>query len=237
MTEKPMKPGDTGDPRVSAAYRDMAGERTPEHLDHVILNTARSAARPRWNKAVAWLRPAAWAATIGVCLAIVIEISLLTDQEQAGFEGLQEQAAPATAPAEEATRREQAQPQAIRAKKLQEIQKPEREQTSDLPGRSDDADGGLSSDTRASSLEEADGLTRQRVTSDIQSPAAFQSTAPAAERAREAATERYCDESQTADPNSWLECILELESEGLHEAARLERDLLAEAFPPPELVR
>ena len=98
MTEKPMKPGDTGDPRVSAAYRDMAGERTPEHLDHVILNTARSAARPRWNKAVAWLRPAAWAATIGVCLAIVIEISLLTDQEQAGFEGLQEQAAPAAAP-------------------------------------------------------------------------------------------------------------------------------------------
>ena len=167
----------------------------------------------------------------------MIEISLLSDQEQAEFEGLQQQAAPAAAPAEEAVRREQARPQAIRAQKLQEIQKPEREQPSDLPGRSDDADAGISSAPRVSNLEEADGLTSQPVTSDIQSPAAFQSTAPSAERAREAATERYCDESQTADPNSWLECILELERQGLHEAARLERDLLAEAFPPPELVR
>jgi hypothetical protein len=51
----------------------------------------------------------------------------------------------------------------------------------------------------------------------------------------ETATERYCDESDTGDPNTWLECILRLEREGLHEAARLERDLLADAFPPPEL--
>jgi hypothetical protein len=63
-----MKQDDSGDPRVSAAYQQMADERTPEHLDHVILNAARGAARPRWNKAIAWLRPAAWVATIGVCL-------------------------------------------------------------------------------------------------------------------------------------------------------------------------
>ena len=97
MTEKPMKPGEPGDPRVSAAYREMADERPPEHLDHVILNAARAAARPRWNKAIAWLRPAAWVATIGVCLAIVIEISLLPDQESAEFDSLPQSAAPAAA--------------------------------------------------------------------------------------------------------------------------------------------
>ena len=56
---------------------------------------------------------------------------------------------------------------------------------------------------------------------------------PVTSAIEEAVTERFCDETQTADPNSWLECILELERQGLHEAARLERDRLAQAFPPP----
>jgi len=92
MTKKPTKPRD---PRVSAAYKEVADERTPEHLDHVILNAARAAARPRWNRAIAWLRPAAWVATIGVCLAIVIEISLLPEQEQVEFDSPPQAAAPA----------------------------------------------------------------------------------------------------------------------------------------------
>ena len=59
--------------------------------------------------------------------------------------------------------------------------------------------------------------------------------APETSTLEEAVTEHYCDETQTADPNSWLECILELERQGLHEAARLERERLVEAFPPPML--
>jgi hypothetical protein len=60
-------------------------------------------------------------------------------------------------------------------------------------------------------------------------------SAPATTSIQETLTERYCDETATADPNSWLECILELERQGLLEAARLERERLALAFPPPEL--
>ena len=59
--------------------------------------------------------------------------------------------------------------------------------------------------------------------------------APETSSLEEAVTEHYCDQTQTADPNSWLECILELERQGLHEVARLERERLVEAFPPPML--
>ena len=231
MTERPVKHDEPGDPQVSAAYREMADERTPEHLDHMILNAARGAATPRWNAAIAWLRPAAWVATIGVCLAIVIEIALLPDQEPPDFEHLPNEAATPVVPAAESRRLEKARPQAADVQKLQPMQEPGAATASDRPARFDDADAALR--TRESALEEAE--SRQRPLSEEKSPAAFLGTAPVAGLAQEVATERYCDESQTADPNAWLECILELERQGLHEAARLERELLAEAFPPPEL--
>ena len=98
-----------------------------------------------------------------------------------------------------------------------------------------DEDVGAALGTLDSGLEKTEGRSRQQPISDLPSPASLPGTAPAANLAQEVATERYCDESETADPNSWLECILELERQGLHDAARLERELLAEAFPPPEL--
>ena len=235
MTERPIKTDDPGDPHVSAAYRELADERTPEHLDHVVLNAARGAARPRWSKAIAWLRPAAWVATIGVCLAIVIEISLLPDQEQAEFDSLPQEAIPAAAPAAEMRRLEKSRPPSTAAQKVQLQEKPESVEASDLPRRADDSDAGTVPPRRESGLEEAETRVRQRAISDVQAPASILSTAPASNLAQETATERYCDESETANPNTWLACILELERQGLYDAARLERDRLAEAFPPPEL--
>jgi hypothetical protein len=40
-----------------------------------------------------------------------------------------------------------------------------------------------------------------------------------------------CDESVTAKPDTWLECIVELEEAGLADEARHQRELLEEAFP------
>ena len=42
MSDQRTNTDERVDPRVSAAYRELADERTPEHLDHVILNAARS---------------------------------------------------------------------------------------------------------------------------------------------------------------------------------------------------
>jgi len=226
MSDKRMNSDEPGDPRLSAAYREMADERTPEHLDHIILNAARSAAKPRWNKAIAWLRPAAWVATIGVCLAIVIEVSLLPDSEPTGFDSVPPAAVPpATTSPAAATRFEKAAPQATEPAAAQAVQKPARGPSADPEGRSDDAD----------ELNRQRELQQQEAVVQDAAPAMMLRSAPATARMEEALTERFCDETETADPNSWLECILELEREGLHEAARLERERLALAFPPPEL--
>ncbi len=221
MSDKRKNSDETVDPRVSAAYRDLADERTPGHLDHVILNAARGAATPKWNRAVAWLRPAAWVATIGVCLAIVIEIALLPQQEPDGLVPVAEDALPATA----TKRLETATPQAAEPAAARPAQKLSRGKLEERQERADEAEA---------SNRMRDPDAQGTVVKDDTASLRLQS-APAPASARELATERYCDESQTVDPHTWLACILELERQGLLDAARLERDLLTQAFPPPEL--
>jgi hypothetical protein len=77
MTEKRSQPefDDVGDPLVSRSYRDIASEKVPAELDQAILQQARRNVGNRTSKSVIWLRPMAWAATIGLSLAIVIELS------------------------------------------------------------------------------------------------------------------------------------------------------------------
>ena len=229
MSDQRMNTDEPVDPRVSAAYREMADERTPEHLDHVVLNAARSAARPRWNAAIGWLRPAAWVATIGVCLAIVVEISLLEDEGTAELDSLAPAAAPPaamsplTAPAAKSQRVEKTLPAAAEPATVQSVQEPAAGPSAEPEARSDGAEV----------MQRARGARQQGTLLQDTAPNRLLHMAPAANALEEAVTERYCDETQTADANSWLACILELERQGLLEAARLERERLAEAFPPP----
>lgn len=233
MSDRPIKTDDPGDPQVSAAYREIADERTPEHLDHAVLNAARVAAKPRWNKAVAWLRPAAWAATIGVCLAIVVEISLLPDQDPAAGGGIPQESAPAPLPAAGAKRLEELPPRAGEPQELGRPQELQRRPVAD-PARLSDSPA-TPADSAALSVEKAGERARQPMIGDMKPTTLIPAAAPVSGLVPETATERYCDESETGDPNTWLECILRLEREGLLEAARHERELLADAFPPPEL--
>jgi hypothetical protein len=62
------------DQRVTDAYRALADERAPEHLNEQVLKLAAEARTP-YARARAWMRPAAWAATIGLSLAIVLELT------------------------------------------------------------------------------------------------------------------------------------------------------------------
>lgn len=64
---------------VSETYREAATEQAPERLSEKILRMAAGAAahpqqRSAYAFAAAWLRPAAWAATIGLSLAIVLNV-------------------------------------------------------------------------------------------------------------------------------------------------------------------
>jgi septal ring-binding cell division protein DamX len=225
MSDQRTNTDERVDPRVSAAYRELADERTPEHLDHVVLNAARSAARPRRSAALGWLRPAAWVATIGVCLAIVVEIALLEHEGTAELDSLAPTAAPVSPAAAPATaeRLEKTAPAAAAPAAVQSGQEPADGPVPQAGVRADKAE----LPKRSRELRQQDAAVTDTASNRLLH------MAPASSAIEEALTERYCDEAQTADANSWLECILELERQGLHDAARLERERLVEAFPPP----
>lgn len=84
------------DSRVSRSYREIASERAPASLNEAILREARSRGGRGYAHAISWLRPLAWAATVGLSLAIVIELSQTPDLTPPA-NGLSSPAAPAAA--------------------------------------------------------------------------------------------------------------------------------------------
>ncbi|MDH3274962.1 MAG: hypothetical protein OEM99_10540 [Gammaproteobacteria bacterium] len=70
------------DPLVADTYTALAQERAPDRLNKRVLRMAAREARTPYSRARAWMRPAAWAATIGLSLAIVLELTRLPQPEQ-----------------------------------------------------------------------------------------------------------------------------------------------------------
>ena len=261
MSNERRHPDDVADPVVSEAYRELSDEGSPAHLDHEILNMARNAAKERHRNAMAWLRPAAWVATVGLCLAIVLEVADLPMQEQADFavEAEKEQmpeadALPASSPPVEGVAsggEQRVAPQRSLMQKSESAARFESDRYTDKPqsetvvsGQRKDAPAAIEveglRDSERQFLREAEDRARMQVGSDEEAEVALMLSAPAVSLAQDAAVERYCDEEETADPNRWLECILALENRGMPEAAMLERELLQEVFPdmyaPAEIV-
>jgi hypothetical protein len=67
------------DPRVSDAYREIAGEETPVELDRKVLAMAAAEVRAANGFPRTWFRPLAWAATIALSFAFVLEMSQVDD--------------------------------------------------------------------------------------------------------------------------------------------------------------
>lgn len=66
---------------VSSTYREIATQAVPEALNRSILKQAAAAAKPRRTLQVSWTRPMAWVATIGLTLAIVIDVAQVPQSE------------------------------------------------------------------------------------------------------------------------------------------------------------
>lgn len=64
------------DSRVTETYRELAREHVPAHLNERVLKMAAGDRTP-YARARAWMRPAAWAATIALSFAIVLELTQL----------------------------------------------------------------------------------------------------------------------------------------------------------------
>ena len=67
-----------GDSAVSDAYRDVATERAPASLNEAVLHNAAAHASKGYAHSMMWMRPLAWAATVVLSLAIVVQVVLPT---------------------------------------------------------------------------------------------------------------------------------------------------------------
>ena len=244
--------GDETDALVSQRYRELAQERTPEHLDRAVLGAAAKAARPRYSRLRSWTRPLAWAATVVLSVALVLEISKVPAPDNALFDVPTSDAALESNAAADASDRPGAPPEAesqealtpVAAQPVQLL-----EETAALPD-SKEQPVSTAAEEPAAEMEQlrpqgADMLKRaeeqararagESKASGTQRELSTAAPARALNVAADGAGAGFCGESATATPEAWLDCIAELEEAGLANLAQLERERLQQSFPEFEL--
>jgi hypothetical protein len=192
--------------RVSDAYRELAGETTPPALDKRILAQAAQEARSSYGLARTWVRPIAWAATIGLSFAFLLELTWFADAPV-------EAPAPGPAVSEERAR---ADAEVMKAKQEQGLNRAVGEQVVVQPAA-------------APAAEEASLL--HRAGKQARSEADPVQTRAAASYADRVDADHFCDAEARASAESWYECIRKLREQGLVEAATAELEALLRTFP------
>lgn len=248
---------DVTDARVSGAYRELARERVPASVNERVLREARAHAGGGYSYWISWLRPAAWVATVGLCLAIVVELT------STQYADVPRSDLPSLAPAPEHETRVAApepgdsQPMSDGAARKEGLrqQSPARgnESGGTPPGpRLDDraeptglslpqasnsdaiADGERFRITDAPIVQTAEEMARMRE-GPVQSSSRENARRPAAVRAAGsvAAAPDACDDRVRTDSEAWIECIRDIERHGGD--ASEEREKFKAAFPDVEL--
>ena len=239
------RPERDNDPLVTAGYRDLAQERTPERLDDAVLARARAAAKPRYGRLRSWTRPLAWAATIVLSVTIVLQLTQAPrpDAVPAVSEDVASRPAPArrenageggamrlekavhapTEPGQEERQRDRPAVPAVESQPAAAAEPRGR-----LDGRA-----GLSTDALvpddADMMRDAENMARMRSGADLQEPEpAVAETTFALEKKGVA---QYCDDEARATAETWQDCIRDLEKAGRTEEAQAER-LVFEASHP-----
>lgn len=194
------------DELVSQTYREHSVEQTPERLNQEILSIAADNAKrgSRTNFLfAAWTKPLAWAATIGISLAVVLELSQVPGSS-----------VDIAAPAAESIREEFAQQ---RTDVLDEARK----QASQESGQNQNAS--LADEV---TLQDADVaiIGKQNEFSKLVRPV------PAAEETQ-SDVERPCDAITRESAEDWLRCIEELREAGAVDAANREYEAYFLEYP------
>ena len=251
MTEERSNSDNVEDALVSRTYRESAVEQVPDELDQAVLQRARQRSSNRYSRSVVWLRPMAWAATIGLCLAIVVEINNVPQPMP------EQLALPADAMTPGERVREEA--EAAPARSVQRgtgttnMNKSVSHETEALQQRTKktvDAKGRVSlqnvpqhskSDARESAFVPAEVMEslESKDSHDVNAPMlqeadhvyGLRSIAITASPASAELTAATCDLQARATPQTWLECIEALEENGLDDLAGEQRDQLRKAFP------
>lgn len=196
------------DPRVSGAYRDLATESTRPELDDKVLAMAAQHARTRYGLARAWVRPIAWAATIGLSFAFILEMSEYTNtpaRDAATRPAAARPTADRPAAAPPATDLVVERPRSAPASAIEKAPEPQQDLAED----------------DFSDLREAEELMRE-------APARARLSSSYAEK-KEAAS--HCDAEARTSAESWYECILALREDGRSDAAAEELKALRAEYP------
>lgn len=219
-----MNAENDGYQELSEAYRALASEKAPAHLDRAVLAEAACAAgtaRPV-RRLPGWLRPLAFVATAVLSLAIVLEVTRTNDQPSTAVPAANETGGMAP--------RQNVERMAPEGARNEEAQDPA--PASDLSSAAPDAGGRLQRADR-----EARRLIPEDSSAELPSaaPAALDAAADGASTAAEPG--RFCTSRQSSSAESWWACIDQLRRAGDAEAADAEQALMQTAFPdfaPPD---
>ena len=194
--------------RVSETYRDIAKETSPANLDDKVMAMARQEARTRYGLARAWIRPVAWAATIGLNFAFILEMTYFSDDappvDASIPASVDSDAGKDADPALEAPAFKRAPAAVVAAPEIKANEAPALREAEE---RADAAAASYAEDVPAAQLR------RERASLPL------------------ADTVDHCDAEDRNDADSWYRCVLALRERGLDEAADAELDALREAFP------
>ena len=218
------------DALVTETYRELGVEKVPEHLNQSILKMASKDAGEKTKQNflyTAWMKPLAWAATIGLCLAIVLQLSEVPtaitrpDMAPATEMMLEEAALQGTDLVEEpdTVQREGSKNELDRAANTPKAVEVFSRQPK---GKSDAiaAPAQLSLPLEPARDEESSARKRavQDSPADIEPMASFSALA----EEKETDTAASCNETARLSRDDWLQCIDNLRLSGAEEAANTE---------------
>ena len=253
-------PGDDSDPKVSAEYRAIATERTPPGLDAEVLKKADAAVGNSGLRGFTafWFRPLAFVATLGLSLALLLEVtqppdlqSVRSTEAEIGrpeSESIVEDPAPADIGATTEVRGRvdlptQSKPTTEPSAAAPAISRSHNEAISPPATLiSPPTDEHYSADF-AYSREESAKLTQERDRAragarlelrQFQADNVTQAENVAGLRTTLNLVDlvaRPCTKEQLAVPATWWQCITDLEEAGRYEEAKAELDLFTTAHP------
>lgn len=244
---------DVTDARVSETYRDLARERTPASLNEQVLRDAAAHAGGGYSRWVAWLRPLAWAATVALCLAIVVQIQQETPEPGSLQPAMPPLAEPGRSP--EAVEKNDVAPEADAAGVTGEtLSQGLRDEAPEAPSAdysgprrqigNDVSRAAAQSQSPADTVskeidalrvddaaivEQAEEMARMREGSGARAVPVPASSSYDASRLAVAAA--ACDDEVRNDAKRWYDCIEALRDAGRTAAAEEELERLRKAFP------
>lgn len=237
---------------VAAQYRAAGAETAPDAFDRVILRAAaREAGKPPGSeRLVAWHRPLAFAATLLLCVALLLEVS---EQQSPGLTGgvpvtphanLNSGAMPAAEVGEELRSIKRVPTRSTMADSETEIAPsenagslkpgPEVVTTSKVSTRGEQTRTfRQAADIAAQQVQaveaSADATLKEMPGVEISTPPGIPATAVPAAIATPA--ELRCSAALRAQPDDWWQCIKKLADAGFLDEAKNELDSLRSAFP------